>query len=82
VGGEETGDKPGSVARLLLGNHYRQWARVPTRGDRSVCGVGDSVARLEARVGREEPQASNGSLCEHYGGSSRATNLGRRGSRN
>jgi len=32
-------------------------------------------------VGREEPRASNGSLCEHYRGSSHATILGRRGSR-
>jgi len=33
--------KPESVARLLVGNHFRQWARVPTCGNRSVFGVGN-----------------------------------------
>ena len=36
----QTGDKRES-ALLLVGNHFRQWARVPTCGNRSVFGVGN-----------------------------------------
>jgi hypothetical protein len=45
------------------------------------CGVGDSVACLETRLGREEPQACSGSLCELYRENLRATILNRHGSR-
>jgi hypothetical protein len=64
--------KPGISERARCatagGNHSRQWARAPTCGNRSACGVGDSLVCLEARLRREEPQACNGSLCEHYRG--------------
>ena len=62
------------AARLLVGNRSRQWARAPTRWNRSVYGVGGSVVGLEARSGREEPQL-NGSLFEHCRVSSRAKTL-------
>jgi hypothetical protein len=59
----------------------RSASKVTACGDRSVYGVGDSVAGLEARVVREEPQARNGSLCEHYRGGLVPAILDRRGSR-
>jgi hypothetical protein len=67
--GEETGDKPESALRN--GQSLSPGGKSTHLWGRSVCGVGGSLACLEARVGREEPQAFNGSLCEHYKGSVR-----------
>jgi hypothetical protein len=45
------------AARLLVGNDFREWARAPTCGNRSACGVGDSSVRLEARLGAKHATA-------------------------
>jgi hypothetical protein len=78
--GEETGNKRESAMRDCW------WEITPASGrehqpvgTEALVAWGDSLVCLEARLGREEAQACNGSLCEHYRGSSRATVLDRRG---